>query len=92
MSASPALIVSNTVRNAVAPVAHALATLYTGMPVWPICFCNCWPTPACELKRLPAASTPMSWMVTPPSSSAPIADSLARSMRSLSVCRPNFVM
>ena len=85
MSASPALIVSSTVRNAVAPVAHALATLYTGMPVWPICFCSCWPTPACELNRLPQPSTSMSWIVTPASFSAPSADSLARSIRSLSV-------
>ena len=38
-------------RTAVAPVAHALATLYTGMPVWPICFCSCWPTPAIALNE-----------------------------------------
>jgi hypothetical protein len=30
-----------TVRSAVAPVAHALATLKTGMPNCPICFCTC---------------------------------------------------
>ncbi len=40
MSASPALIAMMTVRSAVAPVAQALATLNTGMPVWPICFCS----------------------------------------------------
>src|SRR6476646_8782050 len=62
------------------------------MPVCPICFWSCWPTPACALKRLPAPSTPMSWMVTPASVSAPFADSLARSMRSFSPWRPNFVM
>ena len=31
-------------RNAVEPVAHALATLMTGMPVWPIICRMRWPT------------------------------------------------
>jgi len=31
-------MLKKTVRTAVAPVAHALATLKTWMPVWPICF------------------------------------------------------
>ena len=55
------------VRSAVAPVAHAFETLYTGMPVWPICFCSAWPIAAAWPIRLPAASTPMSFIVTPPS-------------------------
>src|SRR6476646_7443937 len=42
--------------------------------------------------RLPAARMPMSRMVTPPSASAPIAASLARSMVSRSGCLPNLVM
>ena len=36
-------------------MAQALATLKTGMPVWPICFCSCWPMPALAAIRLPAA-------------------------------------
>ncbi len=40
-STSPAFTAMIAVRNAVAPVAQALATLYTGMPVWPTCFCSC---------------------------------------------------
>ena len=83
MSASPALIDRKTVRTAVAPVAHALSTLYTGMPVWPICFWTCWPMPPWANMQ-PAASTPMSWMVTPPSASAFIDASDARSMTSFS--------
>ena len=38
MSHSPDLIAMIAVFNAVAPVAQALETLNTGMPVWPICF------------------------------------------------------
>ncbi|MEZ5232015.1 MAG: hypothetical protein R2749_04815 [Acidimicrobiales bacterium] len=41
ISVSPALMAMMAVRSAVAPVAQALATLYTGTPVWPICFCSC---------------------------------------------------
>ena len=46
MSHSPALRDMITVRSAVAPVAHALDTLNTGMPVWPICFWSAWPMPS----------------------------------------------
>ncbi len=38
MSHSPAFTAMIATRSAVAPVAHALETLNTGMPVWPICF------------------------------------------------------
>src|SRR5690606_29966552 len=89
---SPAFTAMIAVRSAVAPVAQALATLYTGMPVWPICFCSCWPMPALAFIRLPAASTPMSAMVRPASASAPIAASAARSTVSRSGCLPNLVM
>jgi hypothetical protein len=92
MSHSPALIAMIAVRNAVAPVAHALETLYTGMPVWPICFCSAWPIPRPPPIRLPAASTPMSFIVTPPSARAACAASAARSTVSSSGCFPNFVM
>src|SRR6202022_1233692 len=80
------------VRSAVAPVAQALATLYTGMPVWPICFCSCWPMPALAFIRFPAASTPLSAMVTPASESAPMAAWAARSTASRSGCLPNLVI
>ena len=92
MSASPALTAMTATRRAVAPVAQALATLYTGMPVWPSCFCSCWPMPALACIRLPAAMTPMSFMVTPPSARAPRTASEARSTRSWSGCLPNLVM
>src|SRR5688500_130280 len=92
MSHSPALVAMIAVRRAVAPVAQALATLNTGMPVWPICFCSCWPMPAEAFIRLPAASTPTSFTVTPPSASAPSAASEARSTMSLSACLPNLVI
>src|SRR4029079_7484870 len=92
MSHSPAFTAMIAVRNAVAPVAHALATLYTGIPVWPICFCNVWPMLPGPPIKLPAARMPMSRIVTPPSASAPIAASLARSIVSLSGCLPNLVM
>jgi hypothetical protein len=72
------------VRTAVAPVAHALATLNTGMPVWPICFWICWPMPDDALNNEPAPMTSMSWMVTPPSARAPSAAMDARSITSLS--------
>src|SRR4030095_14019772 len=62
------------------------------MPVWPICFWSCWPTLALAAMRLPAASTPMSFMVTPPSARAPRAASDARSIVSLSGCLPNLVI
>src|SRR5262245_8850035 len=62
------------------------------MPVWPICFWSCWPTLALAAIRLPAASTPMSCMVTPPSARAPRAASEARSIVSLSGCLPNLVI
>ena len=42
--------------------------------------------------RLPAASTPMSAIVTPPSFKAAIVASAARSKVSLSGCLPNLVM
>ena len=42
-SASPAFTAMMVWRSAVAPVAHALDTLYTGMPYWPICCSRCWP-------------------------------------------------
>src|SRR4051812_314965 len=92
MSHSPAFTAMIAVRSAVAPVAHALATLKTGMPVWPICFCSCWPMPALAAIRLPAASTPMSFIVTPASFSAAMAASAARSTVSRSGCLPNLVM
>src|SRR5215210_2909174 len=92
MSHSPAFTAMIAVRNAVAPVAHALATLYTGMPVWPICFWSVWPMLPGPPMRLPAARMPMSRIVTPPSARAPIAASLARSMVSLWGCLPNLVM
>src|SRR5205807_6227984 len=76
----------------VGPVAQALATLKTGIPVWPICFCSCWPIPAKAAIRLPAASTPISFIDAPPSRSAPMAASAARSTVSLSACLPNLVM
>ena len=84
MSASPALMAINTVRTAVAPVAHALATLYTGIPVWPICFCSRWPSMAFASNSEPTARMPMSKMETSPSSSAASAASEARSIESLS--------
>src|SRR5690606_32762709 len=62
------------------------------MPVWPTCFWSCWPMPAEAFIRLPAARTPMSFIVTPPSASAPRAASAARSTVSLSGCLPNLVM
>ena len=37
-------------RSAVAPVAQAFATLYTGIPVWPICFCSLLPDPLGRLE------------------------------------------
>src|SRR5579883_626023 len=80
------------VRRAVAPVAQALATLKTGMPVCPICFWSCWPIPAAAAMRFPAARTPMSLMVTWASERAPRAASAARSTVSLSGCFPNLVM
>src|SRR5882724_2862682 len=79
------------VRSAVAPVAHALATLNTGMPVWPMAFWSCWPS-APPPNRLPAARIPMSFMVTPASPSAPSAASAASSTVVWSGCLPNFVM
>ena len=79
------------VRSAVAPVAQALATLYTGMPVWPICFCSAWPMPPGPTRQ-PAARMPMSFIVTPPSASAASAASAARSTWSLSGCLPNLVI
>src|SRR3954469_13758350 len=42
--------------------------------------------------RLPAARIPMSFIVTPPSASAFLAASAARSMASLSACLPNLVI
>src|SRR6478609_3040795 len=62
------------------------------MPVWPICFCSCCPIPPAAPMRLPAASTPMSRIDTPPSANAAIAASDARSTVSLSGCMPNFVI
>src|SRR4051812_20195905 len=91
MSTSPAFTAMMAVRNAVAPVAHALATLYTGIPVCPTCFCNCWPMPPRPI-RLPAANTPMSPIETPASPSAPLIASAPRSTTSLSKCLPNLVM
>src|SRR4029450_940976 len=62
------------------------------MPVWPTCFWICWPMPAALPIRLPAASTPMSAMVTPPSARAAMAASAARSTVSWSGCLPKRVM
>ena len=71
-------------RRAVAPVAHALVTLNTGMPVWPICFCTRWPMPDWAWKSVPAPITSMSWMVTPPSANASMHAREARSTASSS--------
>src|SRR5882724_12017344 len=62
------------------------------MPVWPTCFWSCWPIPSPPPSRLPAASTPMSFIFTPASASAPSVASAARSTTSLSGCFPNFVI
>src|SRR6478672_2444676 len=62
------------------------------MPVWPICFCSICPIGAAPPMRLPAARMPTSRMVTPPSASAPMTASDARSTVSLSRCLPNLVM
>src|SRR5947209_7396837 len=62
------------------------------MPVWPIWRWSRWPIPALASARQPAASTSMSWIVTPPSSIAPRAASQPRSTTSLSRYRWNFVM
>ena len=83
IDASPALMAMDTDRTAVAPVAQALATLNTGMPVWPICFWMRWPTMAPASLRLPTASTSMSCTVMPPSPSAASAASAPRSTTSL---------
>src|ERR1019366_4345528 len=48
--------------------------------------------PALAAIRLPAATTPMSAMVTPPSARAPSTASDARSTMSLSGCLPNLVI
>src|SRR4026209_2741070 len=48
--------------------------------------------PALAFIRLPAASAPMSFRVTPPSARAAMAASAARSTVSRSGCFPNFVM
>src|SRR5918993_3373100 len=61
------------------------------MPVWPICFCSCWPKPPPPI-RLPAPMMPMSFIDTPPSWRAPCTASAARSTVSLSGCFPNLVM
>src|SRR5258706_1559213 len=61
------------------------------MPVWPTCFwisCAIAPRPI----RLPAAITPMSFIDTPPSASAPSVASVARPSTSLSWCLPNWVI
>ena len=79
------------VRNAVAPVAQALVTLYTGIPVWPTCFWSIWPKLPPPI-RFPAARTPMSRMLTPASVSAAMTASAPRSTMSLSECFPNFVI
>src|SRR3954451_21568171 len=62
------------------------------MPVWPTCFWIICPMPPPPPMRLPAASTPMSFIDTPPSLSAAITASAARSTVSLSGYLPNFVM
>src|SRR6478752_1366139 len=62
------------------------------MPVCPICFCSCCPIPPAAPIKFPAARTPMSRIDTPPSASAAIAASDARSTVSLSGCLPNLVI
>ena len=69
-------------RRAVAPVAHALVTLNTGMPVCPICFWTRWPIPDWAWNRVPAPITSMSWIDTPPSSRASRQARAARSTAS----------
>ena len=66
------------------PVAQALATLMTGMPVWPISFRMRWPTMALAWYRLPLAKNWTSFMETPASSRALRHASDARSMTVLS--------
>ena len=83
MSASPALMAMMTVRTAEAPVAQALLTLYTGMPVWPICFWMRWPRVNIS-NWLPTAMTFMSWMVASASVMAARETSDARSTTSFS--------
>src|SRR6056297_1428625 len=61
------------------------------MPVWPICFCSCWPMPP-DPMRLPAARMPMSAMETPASARAAMAAWAPRSTVSRSGCLPNLVM
>ena len=78
--------------KAVAPVAQALETLNTGIPVCPICFCNCWPIPAPAFIRFPTPSTPTSEREIPASFSAIRLASAARSTTSLSGCLPNLVI
>src|SRR5690349_10466877 len=62
------------------------------MPVWPICFCSICPVGADAPIRLPAARMPTSPIETPPSASAPVTASAARSTVSLSGCLPNLVI
>src|SRR5271168_452327 len=62
------------------------------MPVWPSCFWSTWPMGSAPPMRLPAPMMPMSFMVTPPSASAPWTACEARSVVSRSGCFPNLVM
>ena len=91
-SVSPALTAIMATLKAVAPVAQALETLNTGIPVCPICFCNCWPIPAPAFIRFPTPSTPTSEREIPASFSASRLASAARSTTSLSGCLPNLVI
>src|ERR1700677_2477062 len=62
------------------------------MPVCPSCFCTTCPMGSAPPMRLPAPMMPMSFMVTPPSASAPWTACEARSVVSRSGCFPNLVM
>src|SRR5437763_1070351 len=73
-SCSPAATASHASRKAVEPVAQALATLTTGMPVWPTCCRMRCPTIAFAWTSEPAARSSPSRRASP-------ADALARPRR-----------
>ena len=83
-SHSPDATCSHASRNAEEPVAQALATFNTGMPVCPISWRMRWPTMALAWNRHPAAMNCTSRMPSPASSSASSAASPPSSGTSLS--------
>ncbi len=70
MSYIPAATDMYASRNAVEPVAHAFATLITGIPVWPICCRILCPTIALDCMRFPQANISTSLIEIPASLSA----------------------